>query len=39
MKHKVKTAQFRLYARIRSWLLKILRRIDSFIWNRRYPKE
>ncbi len=37
-KRKVSTAQFRLYARVRSWLLKVLRRIDSFIWSRRYPK-
>ncbi len=37
-KRKVSSAQFRLYARIRSFILKMLRKIDSFIWRRRFPK-
>jgi len=38
VKRRIYPAPYRLYARIRSFLLKILRRIDAFIWRKRYPK-
>jgi 3-oxoacyl-[acyl-carrier-protein] synthase-3 len=34
---KVYPYRYRMYARLRSWVLRLLRRIDSWIWGRRNP--
>ena len=37
IRRKVSPARFRLYARIRSWILRVLRKIDMIIWGSRNP--
>jgi 3-oxoacyl-[acyl-carrier-protein] synthase-3 len=37
IRRKVSPARFRLYARIRSWVLRVLRKIDMIIWGSRNP--
>jgi 3-oxoacyl-[acyl-carrier-protein] synthase-3 len=38
-RRKVRPARYRALARIRSFILRILRRIDAFIWGRKNPEE
>lgn len=38
-KRKIHPTRYQFYARIRSFVLRLLRRIDTFIWNRRYPRD
>jgi 3-oxoacyl-[acyl-carrier-protein] synthase-3 len=38
-RRKVRPARYRALARIRSFILRILRRIDAFIWGRKFPEE
>jgi 3-oxoacyl-[acyl-carrier-protein] synthase III len=38
IKRKSKAKRYRFYARIRSWILRFVRRIDSIIWSRRYKE-
>jgi len=38
-RRKVHPTRYRTLARIRSFFLRILRRIDAFIWGRKFPEE